>query len=115
VVKRGAPLRRLTPLKRTQWIRKPTRQQKGWARAVKEVRERSGDRCEVRTPLCIGTGQQTHHRLKRSQGGKADPALLLRICNHCDVFIEANPAISYEHGWLIKSWDQGGPDARGFT
>jgi hypothetical protein len=99
------PLRRRVPLKRTQWVRKPTPPQPGWAKAVTEVRRRSGDRCEARTPLCTGVGQQTHHRLKRSQGGKADPAILMRICNHCDAFIEANPAISYERGWLIKSWE----------
>jgi hypothetical protein len=43
--------------------------------------------------------------LKRSQGGKADAELLLRICNPCDVFIEANPATAYERGWLIHRWD----------
>jgi hypothetical protein len=103
-VKRS-PLKRRTALRRTLWIRKPTRQQSGWAKAVKAVRVRSGDRCEAGTPLCTGISQQTHHRLKRSQGGKADPAILMRICNHCDVFIEANPAIAYERGWLIKSWE----------
>jgi hypothetical protein len=91
-------------LRRTQWIRKPTRQQRGWAKAVKAVRERSGDRCEARSPLCPAIGQQTHHRLKRSQGGKADPAILMRICNLCDHYIETHPAIAYERGWLIKSW-----------
>jgi hypothetical protein len=100
-----SPIRRRSPLRRTLWIRKPTRQQKGWAKAVAEVRKRSGDLCEARTPLCTGIGQQTHHRLKRSQGGKADPAILMRICDHCDAFIEANPAIAYERGWLIKSWE----------
>src|SRR5215213_6297911 len=100
-----SPLPRRSPLRRTLWFRKPTRQQKGRAKAVAEVRKRSGDLCEARTPLCTGIGQQTHHRLKRSQGGKADPAILMRICDHCDAFIEANPAIAYERGWLIKSWE----------
>jgi hypothetical protein len=90
---------------RSRWVRKPTRQQTGWAKAVTEVRRRSGDRCEARTPLCTGTGQQTHHRLKRSQGGNADPAILLRICNLCDHYIETHPAIAYERGWLIRSWE----------
>jgi hypothetical protein len=100
-----SPLRRRTPLRRTEWIRKPTRQQRGWAKAVREVRRRSGDRCEARTRLCIGVGQQTHHRLKRGQGGNADPAILMRICNPCDLYIESHPAESYERGWLIKSWE----------
>jgi hypothetical protein len=86
-------------------VRKPTRQQSGWAKAVKAVRERSRNRCEARTPLCTGIGQQTHHRLKRSQGGKADPQILMRICDPCDVYIETNPAIAYERGWLIHRWD----------
>jgi hypothetical protein len=103
-VKRS-PLRRRTPLGRAEWIRKPTRQQKGWAKAVREVRRRSGDRCEARTPLCIGVGQQTYHRLKRSQGGKADPAILMRICNLCDHYIETHVAEAYQRGWLIKSWE----------
>lgn len=104
-IRRRQPLKSAAPLKRAQWVRKPTRQQPGWAKAVEAVKRRSGNRCEARTPLCTGVGQQTHHRVKRSQGGKADPAILLRICNPCDVYIEANPAEAYEKGWLIRSWD----------
>jgi hypothetical protein len=100
-----SPIRRHTPLKRTAWVRKPTRQQKGWAKAVREVRERSGNRCEAQTPLCTGIGQQTHHRLRRSQGGTANPAILLRICNHCDAYLSANVAEAYERGWLLHSWE----------
>ena len=100
-----SPLKRRTPLRRTLWIRRPTRQQRGWAKAVKAVRERSGDRCEIRTPSCIGVGQQTHHRLRRSQGGQAGPAILARCCNPCDLYLSTHVTEAYERGWLIKSWE----------
>jgi hypothetical protein len=103
-VKRS-PLRRRTPLRRTQWIRRPTREQRGWAKAVREVRERSGDRCEIRSPLCTHVGTQTHHVLNRSQGGKADPALLRRTCAPCHTYLGNHVAEAYERGWLIKSWE----------
>jgi hypothetical protein len=104
-MKRGGPLRRLTPLTRTHWVRKPTRQQPGWAKAVREVRRRSGDRCEIGTQLCTVVGSQTHHVLNRSQGGKADPELLKRTCAPCHRYIGDHPAEAYEKGWLIGSWE----------
>jgi hypothetical protein len=57
LIVRRSPIQRRTPL-RPLWIRKPTRQQKGWARAVAEVRKRSGDRCEIRSPICTYVGTQ---------------------------------------------------------
>jgi hypothetical protein len=47
----------------------------------------------------------THHVLNRSQGGKADPALLKLTCAPCHTYLGNNVAEAYERGWLIKSWE----------
>lgn len=61
--------------------------------------------CEVRAEGCWGHASQTHHRKLRSQGGGNEPENLARVCTPCHVFLHANPAWSYERGWLVKSWD----------
>ena len=87
-------------------LRKAAREQRGWAKANNEVKKRSGGKCEARIPgICTGIGQQTHHRLNRSQGGKADPALLLRVCLACHARIGDHPADAYALGLLLHRWD----------
>lgn len=62
--------------------------------------------CQVRChPACAGRASQTHHRKLRKQGGTDDPENLLRVCAICHHDIHAQPARSYEHGWLVKSYD----------
>jgi hypothetical protein len=113
-MKRGAPIKRKTPLKtgrppkRTEWKRKPTKAQTGWAKAVATVKKRSGGRCEVGTPACagaVGEGRRMHHRLRRSQGGKADPSLLADCCLSCDEYLMSHVAEAYANGWLVHRWD----------
>lgn len=60
--------------------------------------------CEVQAEGCYGRASETHHRKLRSQGGDNDQANLLRCCSHCHLEIHRLPGLSYEHGWLVKSW-----------
>jgi hypothetical protein len=99
---RGGPLLRHTPLKRTQWVRRPTRQQTGWAKAVKQVVRRSGNRCEARTPLCIGQGQQTHHRLKRGVRAARQTRPSSSHLQPVRPLHRGEPGIAYKRGWLIR-------------
>jgi hypothetical protein len=120
-VKRKAPLKRTppkwqrgeaAPLKRTMKRSTPLRT-RGNARtragqvrleaAKAEVRGRSGGWCEASTPACPPDrhrATQAHHRLPRSQGGKHDPDNLLDVCTPAHDWIHANPAASYDAGWL---------------
>lgn len=51
-------------------------------------------------------GQSWHHRQNRSQGGRWTPANGLHVCGDgttgCHGWIGANPAESYEYGWLVR-------------
>ena len=68
--------------------------------------ERSRGKCEVvASVLCTGRGQDPHHRKTRSHGGGNELTNLYAVCRPCHDFIHRNPAISYEKGWLVHSWD----------
>lgn len=100
-------LKRSTPLRRTEFTPKRTNEQAGWRKAVQEVIERSGNRCELRVPgVCIGIGQETDHILNRSQGGKADPALLQRACTPCHKWKGEHPGFAFENGLAIHNWER---------
>lgn len=62
--------------------------------------------CEARASAeCTGRADHSHHRKLRSQGGDDSTANILKVCWRCHHTIHANPAESYEQGWLVKSWD----------
>lgn len=70
-------------------------------KARKAVRDRSGGMCEAGIQgVCTGRAQHVHHLTLRSQGGGHDPEGLLDSCLACHGHIHANPAESYEQGWL---------------
>lgn len=68
------------------------------------VRERSGGICEV---CAIAYATNFHHRKNRSQGGRWTPENGLDVCGSgstgCHGFITANPKLSYEYGWAVRS------------
>jgi hypothetical protein len=68
-----------------------------------EVAGRSGGWCEIDHPNCLMRATQMHHVLRRSQGGKDDADNLLHLCLMGHDYIHANPALSYESGWLKRS------------
>lgn len=62
--------------------------------------------CDVRAEGCTGRAVHTHHRKRRSQGGDGSPANLLAVCLNCHQQIHDHPALAYERGWLVHSWDE---------
>lgn len=81
--------------------------------AKRAVGRRSRGFCEVRTEVCTEEAQHTHHRKLRSAGGSHDPSNLLGVCHACHDFLHANPELSYEHGWLLHSWENEGREVTG--
>ena len=61
--------------------------------------------CEADTAVCTGRAAHIHHRKPRSHGRDDSPENTLIVCAACHTFIHAHPAISYEKGWLVHSWD----------
>jgi 5-methylcytosine-specific restriction endonuclease McrA len=72
-----------------------------------EVLERSKGLCEIPHGPRIGRfphrADHLHHILMRSQGGQHTPENLIAVCWEWHAYIHANPAISYEQGWLRRS------------
>lgn len=100
---RRAPLTRRTPLKRTQWTRKPT-VRPGWAQARRERLDLADGWCEALVPnCCTGVAVHVHHRLRRSQGGTDRLGNLLAVCAACHGWIHAHVAESQARGWLVRS------------
>jgi hypothetical protein len=89
-----------TPLKRRS--SKENARLRRYEKARANVAERSGFRCEARTPKCVGTLHQVHHRKGRDGDLVDDETLLLGVCIFCHSYIHENPAISYQQGWLVK-------------
>ena len=69
----------------------------------REVAGRSGGWCEIDHDNCSLRATQMHHILRRSQGGKNEADNLLHLCLNGHSYIHANPALSYEQGWLKRS------------
>jgi hypothetical protein len=77
------------------------------ALAKAEVRGRSGGACEANTPACPPDrhpADHAHHVQPRSAGGLHDADNLLDVCNAGHRWIHANPAASYDAGWLRHEW-----------
>ena len=68
-----------------------------------EVLERSQGLCEIPHGPHIHRADHLHHRRLRSQGGEHTPENLLHVCHDIHAYIHANPALSYEQGWLRRS------------
>jgi hypothetical protein len=97
-------LHRHTPLKRTEFKRKPSRSKGEFPPQVREmIALRSGGQCEANGPLCRGRAVHIHHILRRSQGGKGTVSNGLHVCTPCHTWIHDHPAESVERGWLARS------------
>lgn len=78
---------------------------KGYALVV----DRANGWCEAyASRRCNGQGQHVHHRKLRSGGGLNTAGNCVHVCHECHSYIHANPADSYERGWLVHSWDEPG-------
>lgn len=77
------------------------------AKARVEVAQRAFGRCEANTPACPSrehAGVHAHHVRRRSAGGGHGAENLLWVCEAAHAYIHANPAESYDAGWLVPSW-----------
>jgi hypothetical protein len=72
-----------------------------WRKARLAVIERDSH-CQL-GPVGCGGGPAVHHRRLRSQGGTNDPLNLVLLCDIHHGHIHANPAWSYDNGWLRRS------------
>jgi hypothetical protein len=64
-----------------------------------EIRQRDGNccaRCGSPGPLHV------HHRIRRSQGGKDDPATLITLCEPCHRWVHGNPMAARREGLLLS-------------
>ena len=65
------------------------------------VIDRADGSCEVMNfPFCTGTAGPIHHR--KISGREHSVSACIHICKPCHDWIHANPAVSYERGWLVK-------------
>ena len=59
--------------------------------------------CEAKGVICcLRPATERHHKLRRSHGGTDDAANTMDLCSDCHAWIHANPARSYELGYLIR-------------
>jgi hypothetical protein len=75
---------------------KPRKKKRGRARPDEPMRWR----CEI--DGCPNPATERHHKLRRSQGGSDDASNTADVCGVHHAWIHANPAESYEAGWLIR-------------
>ena len=77
------------------------------------MKEKSSDEwgvCMLRIAgVCTIWATNEHHRKRKSHGVDNTPPNLIPVCGSgttgCHGYVHANPAISYEKGWLVHSWD----------
>jgi HNH endonuclease len=106
-MRRGGPLRRRTPLRRTaslasQAVQSRTSRPDALTREV--VLERDGHSCVV---CGAGGGLQLHHRVRLGQGGSRLPEAhapqnLIAVCERCHDRIHSGPAEARLLGWLVR-------------
>lgn len=77
---------------------------------VSQIPRKIVDLALQRDEFCIRCGREshhTHHRMMRSQAPKDAVHRIenaVRVCTVCHSYIHANPAESYDNGWLVPSW-----------
>lgn len=110
-MKRGEPLRRLTPMPRPRErmrAKKKRRSARDRDLAAAErrarliVRERSGGVCEA-----CGMARATDwaHRVAEGQGGPWCPSNGLHLCHPDHMWCHANPQEARARGWMLHSGD----------
>lgn len=69
----------------------------------REVYERSDGRCEINaTWSCSGMCEEVHHKQGRIGDRMLDMEKMAGICRNCHDFINSNPALAYDRGWMLR-------------
>ena len=69
---------------------------------ARTVIDRADGRCEFMIPgPCVFEAHHIHHR--KISGREHTIEGMAHICHACHDFVHANPALSYERGWLVRS------------
>ena len=81
-----------------------------WREIIRQVRGRSGGRCEVVVWelrdsenaywRCVRRAVDPHHVIPRSKGGADDPWNLMAVCRVCHNWFD----LPYEKGRLVAEW-----------
>lgn len=72
-------------------------------RQVREtVRARAHGMCELGTPVCVRRGSEVQHLRGRVGALLTDVRWMRWTCRPCHRYAHANPAESYERGWMVK-------------
>lgn len=73
------------------------------AKTRAEVKGRSDGWCEAQP--CVNRADHLHHR-KLRRFGNHSALNLLHVCSFHHQWIHDHPAMSYENGWLLHSWEK---------
>lgn len=101
-MKRSSPLRRTASLRRGPFKRKKRRNDE-LVKARVHAMQRAEGLCEARWVGCLRRAEHAHHIVRRSQGGRDDPANLLMVCHVCHGLIHANPSAAFAKGHLRQN------------
>lgn len=107
-MKRGGPIARKTPMRRTPMHRTARRDDgvEFLPHVKQEAAFRHHNHCGF--PGCKRAIQTYHHILRRSQGGKGTVGNCLPLCHEDHRYIHDHPAESFENGWLRHPRPAGG-------
>lgn len=117
-MKRGGPLKRNTPLKRSGFKQdrvsaqlKRTRAKRKSLAVPKDIYEAVLARDAGCKAAGVAPGQcqgriDPHHILRRSQGGPDTMENLVSLCRAHHSWVHDHPGESYELGFLKHSWEQ---------
>lgn len=93
--------------KNHQYKRKKSDKQKSYETESKLFRS-EGTKCEIKSPVCVGAIQGTHHKKGRIGNNLLDKKHWMRACNPCNDYCEAHPNWAKENGFsesrLIKDF-----------
>ena len=94
-------------MKRGPMTRKQLANRDALAGFQRVIWERSGGMCEANTPACLPgphRGGHCHHRsISERRIGLHNPDHGLMTCPEGHAYIHANPAESYDMGWLLRA------------